>query len=100
MANLAKKVIPMFDRVLLQRAKVQTKVGGIIIPEAAAQKTNEARVVAIGKGLRASDGKFTPPSVQVGDLVLLAEYRGDEIKLNNESYILVREDDILAKIEE
>ena len=93
-------MIPLFDRVLVQRVKAQTKVGGIILPEAAAQKTNEALVVAIGKGLRSSDGKFTAPSVQVGDTVLLADYRGDEIKINNEAYLLVREDDILAKLEE
>jgi len=97
---MLKKVVPLFDRVLVQRVKAQTKVGGIIIPEAAAQKTNEAVVVAVGKGLRNSEGKYTPPAVAVGDTILLADYRGDEIKLNNEAYILIREDDILAKLEE
>jgi chaperonin GroES len=98
--NYLKKIVPLFDRVLVQRVKPQTKVGGIVLPESATQKTNEALVVSVGKGLRNAEGKFTPPLVSPGDTVLLADYRGDEVKVNNDTYLLVREEDILAKLEE
>jgi len=75
-------------------------VGGIILPENALKKNNEAKVVAVGKGLRTVDGKFTPLVVEVGDIVLLPEFRGDEIHINNEDFILIREEDILAKIDQ
>jgi len=100
MANFAKRIVPLFDRVLVQRAKAKTKVGGILLPEAAAQKTNEATVVAVGKGVRNMEGKFVPPSVQPGDTILLADFRGDEVTVNNEMFLLIREDDILAKVED
>jgi len=95
-----KRIVPLFDRVLVQRVKPKLQIGGILLPEAVAQKTNEAMVIAVGKGARNMDGKFTPPSVAPGDTILLADYRGDEVKLNNDSFILIREEDILAKLED
>uniref|UniRef100_A0A6B2LTI6 10 kDa chaperonin n=1 Tax=Arcella intermedia TaxID=1963864 RepID=A0A6B2LTI6_9EUKA len=93
-------MMPLFDRVLVQRVKPMNRtVGGIVLPESAQQKNNEAKVVAVGKGIRNSDGKYTPPVVEVGDHILLPEYRGDEVHINNEDFLLVREEDILAKVE-
>eukprot|EP01125_Pyxidicula_operculata_P004273 TRINITY_DN1636_c0_g1_i3.p1 TRINITY_DN1636_c0_g1~~TRINITY_DN1636_c0_g1_i3.p1 ORF type:complete len:101 (+),score=33.34 TRINITY_DN1636_c0_g1_i3:38-340(+) len=94
-----KRLIPLFDRVLVQRVKPAKSVGGIILPESAQTKTNEARVIATGKGSRNLDGKFIPPVVEIGDVVIVPEFRGEDIKLNNEDYVLIREEDILAKVE-
>jgi len=74
-------------------------VGGIVLPDVAKAKTNEAKVVAVGKGLRNPEGKFAPPAVEVGDLVMIPEFRGDDVKINGEDFILIREEDLLAKIE-
>eukprot|EP01125_Pyxidicula_operculata_P021499 TRINITY_DN8310_c0_g1_i1.p1 TRINITY_DN8310_c0_g1~~TRINITY_DN8310_c0_g1_i1.p1 ORF type:complete len:123 (-),score=38.78 TRINITY_DN8310_c0_g1_i1:58-426(-) len=98
--SFIKRIIPLFDRVLVQKAKPQKAVGGIILPESAQTKTNEARVIAVGKGIRTHDGKFVPPCVEAGDIVMLAEYRGEEIKMNGEEFLLIREEDILAKVEQ
>jgi len=90
----------LFDRVLVKRVPSAPKsAGGIVLPDAVKSKTNEAKVVAVGKGLRNSEGKFTPPAVEVGDLVMIPEFRGDDVKINGEEFILVREEDLLAKIE-
>jgi chaperonin GroES len=98
---MLKRVVPLFDRVLVQRIQpVKKTVGGIVLPETAQEKVNEAKVVAVGKGNRDAEGKFIPLTVEVGDVVLLPEFRGDDIKLNGESFILIREDDILAKVEQ
>jgi len=95
-----RRIVPLFDRVLVQRVPSATKTaGGIVLPDAVQGKTNEAKVVAVGRGLRNSEGKFTPPAVEVGDLVMVPEFRGDDIKINGEEFILVREEDLLAKIE-
>jgi len=99
-SNYLKRIVPLFDRVLVQRVKAPTAVGGILIPAAVSSKTNEALVISVGKGLRNAEGKYTPPLVSPGDTVLLADYRGEEVKVNDESYILIREDEILAKLEE
>jgi len=92
--------VPLFDRVLIQRVTPSSKtVGGIVLPEAVKRKTNEAKVIAVGKGVRNSEGKFTPLSVEVGDLVIVPDFRGDDIKLNGDDYVLIREEDLLAKVE-
>lgn len=67
-----------------------TQVGGIVLPESATKKNNEARVIAVGKGLRNFEGKFTAPVVQVGDRILLADFRGDEVHFEGEDMILIR----------
>jgi len=95
-----RRVVPLFDRVLVQRVAAPIKtVGGIVLPDVAKIKTNEAKVVAVGKGLRNPEGKFTPPAVEVGDLVMIPEFRGDDVKINGEDFILIREEDLLARIE-
>eukprot|EP01123_Difflugia_compressa_P009314 TRINITY_DN304_c1_g2_i1.p1 TRINITY_DN304_c1_g2~~TRINITY_DN304_c1_g2_i1.p1 ORF type:complete len:103 (+),score=16.33 TRINITY_DN304_c1_g2_i1:80-388(+) len=95
-----RRVVPLFDRVLVQRIKpINKAVGGIVLPESAQPKNNEAKVISVGRGIRNSNGVFTPPLVEAGDLVLLPQFRGDEVNINNEDYLLVREEDILAKLE-
>ncbi len=88
---------PLNDRVLVKRAEQQEQVrGGIIIPDTAKEKPQEAEVVAIGPGKLNDDGKRTPLEVQVGDRVLMGKYSGSEIKLDEIDYVIVREDEILA----
>eukprot|EP01126_Amoeba_proteus_P030862 TRINITY_DN3040_c0_g1_i1.p2 TRINITY_DN3040_c0_g1~~TRINITY_DN3040_c0_g1_i1.p2 ORF type:complete len:115 (-),score=26.48 TRINITY_DN3040_c0_g1_i1:60-404(-) len=98
--SVTKRLTPLFDRVLVKRIKPVTKVGGILLPDSATKKNNEALVVAVGKGMRNFEGKYTPPLVQVGDRILLSEFRGDEVNFEGEEMILIREEDILAKVEE
>jgi len=100
--SILKRVIPLFDHVLVQLMKPPQKTGGgILLPESAQRRTNEAQVVAVGRGTRNVEGKFTPLVVAVGDTVLLpAGEKGDEIKVNGEDFIMIREEKILAKIEQ
>ncbi len=90
------KIRPLGDRVLVEPvdAKEVTK-GGIIIPDSAKEKPMEGKVVAIGKK-RDDDGKEIPFDVEVGDMVLLPKYGGTEVKIDNVTYQLVREDDLLG----
>lgn len=96
----AKKLKPLFDRVLIQRAEAMTKTkGGIVIPEKAVGKVLEGTVVAVGNGSRNNDGAIVPLQVQVGDKVLLPEYGGTKVTLEEQEFHLFRESDILAKLE-
>ncbi|XP_011301778.1 10 kDa heat shock protein, mitochondrial isoform X2 [Fopius arisanus] len=101
-AAVAKRVIPLLDRVLIQRAEAVTKTkGGIIIPEKAQAKVLRGTVVAIGPGSRNESGQHVPLSVKVGDTVLLPEYGGTKVNLEDDEkeFHLFRESDILAKLE-
>ncbi|XP_046743558.1 10 kDa heat shock protein, mitochondrial [Diprion similis] len=100
-AAAAKRLIPLFDRVLIQRAEAVTKTkGGIVIPEKAQAKVLRGTVVAIGPGSRNNKGEHVPLSVKVGDVVLLPEYGGTKVELEeNKEFHLFRESDILAKLE-
>jgi chaperonin GroES len=90
---------PLHDRVLVKRIELQEQVrGGIIIPDTAKEKPQEAEVVAIGPGKLNDDGKRTPLEVQPGDRVLMGKYSGSEIKLEDTDYVICREDEILAVI--
>jgi chaperonin GroES len=98
--NMAKvKIQPLGDRVLVEaiEEKEQTK-GGIIIPDSAKEKPQEAKVVAIGPGKLDEDGKRVPVEVKVGDLVLTSKYGGTEIKYNDKEYKILSSSDILAII--
>ena len=90
-------VRPLQDRVLIRRIEEsETKKGGIIIPDSAKEKPQEGEVVAIGSGKRLEDGKILPLEVQAGDRVLFGKYSGTEIKLEDEEYLILREDEILG----
>jgi chaperonin GroES len=97
MANV--KIKPIGDRVLVEHVEEKEQVrGGIIIPDSAKEKPLEANVIALGTGKKNDDGKVTPFEVKVGDKVLISKYGGTEVKIENEKFTLVREDDILGVI--
>mmetsp|Transcript_1850 Transcript_1850/g.2384 ORF Transcript_1850/g.2384 Transcript_1850/m.2384 type:complete len:101 (-) Transcript_1850:1285-1587(-) len=100
MSGLARKLIPLADRVLIKRVKPVTQTaGGIYLPESSQKKEVEAEVVAVGPGGRDRNGEIIPMSVSVGDKVLLPEYGGNNVKLGEEEFQLFRNDDILGKFE-
>jgi len=100
MSGALKRFLPMFDRVLIQRAEAATKSkGGILIPEKAQQKVREGTVVAAGPGGRNEQtGATIPMVVKVGDTVLLPEFGGTKIELEDKEYTLLRESEIVAKM--
>jgi chaperonin GroES len=91
------KIRPLHDRIVVKRlaSETQTK-GGIIIPDSAKEKPIEGRVVAVGNGKPLRDGKLRPLDVNVGDVVLFGKYAGNEVKIDGEDFVLLREDDLLA----
>src|SRR5262250_3832862 len=90
-------VRPLGDRVLVQPLEEQeVKKGGIIIPDSAKEKPQEGKVIALGTGKLDDDGKKIPFTVKKGDIVLISKYGGTEVKLDGETYTLLREDDILG----
>jgi len=94
------KIRPLQDRVIVKRLEEEEKTkGGIIIPDTAKEKPQEARVVAVGKGKVDEDGKIIPVDVKVNDRVLLGKYSGTEINIDGEEHLIVREEDILGIIE-
>ncbi|XP_070212086.1 10 kDa heat shock protein, mitochondrial-like isoform X1 [Littorina saxatilis] len=99
-ARAFKKFVPLFDRILVERSMPELKTkGGIMIPEKAQGKVQEAVVVATGSGFKDEKGDVTPVSVQVGEKVLLPEYGGTKIVLEEKEYFLFRDGDLLGKYE-
>ena len=93
-------VRPLRDRILVKRVEEQEqRIGGIIVPDTAKEKPQQASVIAVGSGRVNDDGKKIPLDVKVGDSVLIGKYSGWEIKLDGEDYLLVREDEILGVAE-
>ena len=93
------KIKPIGDRILVRLVEEKERVrGGIIIPDTAKEKPQEARVIALGTGTKAKDGAVSTFEVKVGDTVLIGKFAGSEVKLEAEKYTLVREDDILGII--
>ncbi len=94
------QIKPLYDRVLLKRIEPQEEIrGGIIIPDTAKEKPQEAEVVSVGDGKLDEDGKRVPMTVKKGDRVLIGKYSGTDIKIDDDEYTIVREDEILAIIE-
>ncbi|XP_021772215.1 10 kDa chaperonin, mitochondrial-like [Chenopodium quinoa] len=95
---MAKRLIPTFNRILIEKITAPAKTNtGILLPESSS-KLNSGKVIAVGPGSRTSDGKLIPVSVKEGDTVLLPEYGGSEFKLEDKTYHLYREDDILGTL--
>jgi chaperonin GroES len=93
------KVFPLHDRVLLKRIEEQeVKRGGIIIPDTAKEKPQEAEVIEVGKGRVNDDGKVIPLDIKKGDRVLIGKYSGAEVTIDGVEHIIVREEEILAKL--
>lgn len=94
---MASKVKPLADRVLVEAAAAEeTTKGGIIIPDTAKEKPQRGKVVAVGQGRVAEDGKVTPLSVKAGDEILYGKYSGTELSLDGKDYLIMRESDIYA----
>jgi chaperonin GroES len=93
-------VRPLHDRILIQRLEEgEQKIGGIIIPDTAREKPQQGKVIAAGTGKVRDDGTRQLPDVKAGDLILFGKYSGQEIKLDGEEYIIMREDEVLGVIE-
>jgi chaperonin GroES len=94
------KFRPLHDRVLVKRVAEEDKSsGGIIIPDSAKEKPQEGEIVAAGNGKRLEDGTIQPLDVKAGDRILFGKYSGNEIKLDGEEVVIMREDEILGVLE-
>ena len=93
------KFRPLHDRVVVRRLEGEEKTkGGIIIPDTAKEKPQEAEVIAVGPGKLNDEGKRAPMDVKAGDRVLMGKYSGSEIKIDDVDYVILREDEILAVV--
>jgi chaperonin GroES len=94
------KIRPLHDRIIVQRLEeAEQKIGGIIIPDTAKEKPQQGKVIAVGKGRVEKDGKVTPLDVKEGDTVLFGKYSGQEIKLDGDEFLIMREEEILGVVE-
>ena len=94
------KVRPLHDRILIKRIEEKETVkGGIIIPDTAKEKPQEAEVIAVGHGKKTEEGKVIPLDVKAGDRILFGKYSGTEIKLDDEEFLIIREEEVLGVIE-
>jgi chaperonin GroES len=94
------KIRPLHDRVLVKRLEEEAKTkGGIIIPDSAKEKPIMGKIVAVGKGKVKEDGTVAPLDVKKGDKVLFSKYGGTDVKVGDEEYLILREDDILGVVE-
>jgi len=96
----ALKIRPLYDRIVVRRKEArETMRGGIIIPDTAKEKPQEAEVIAVGEGKFNEDGKRIKLDVKKGDTVLIGKYSGTEIKIDDEEYTILREDEVLAIVD-
>jgi chaperonin GroES len=95
------KIRPLYDRIVVKRIEQEEqKVGGLFIPDSAKEKPQEGEVVAVGKGKRLEDGSVVPLDVEVGNRILFGKYSGSDIKLDNDEYLIMREDEVLGILED
>jgi chaperonin GroES len=93
-------VRPVHDRIVVKRIEEgEQKVGGIIIPDTAKEKPQQGKVIVVGNGKSKDDGKRVPLDVKAGDTILFGKYSGQEIKIDGDEYLIMREDEVLAVIE-
>ena len=94
------KIRPLHDRVIVKRLESETKsAGGIVIPDSAAEKPVQGKVIAVGKGKILEDGNVRPLDVKVGDKILFGKYSGTEVKVDGDDLVVMREEDVMAVIE-
>ena len=94
------KLRPLGDRILVKaKEPKEKKIGGIIIPDTAKEKPQEGTIVAVGNGKMGKDGKVIPMDVKVGDKVLYGKYSGNEVKIDNEAFLIMSQDDVLGILE-
>jgi len=98
---MSMNVRPLHDRIIVQRIEEgEQKIGGIIIPDTAKEKPQQGKVIAAGAGKVKDDGKRVALDVKAGDLILFGKYSGQEIKLDGDEFLIMREDEVLAVIDE
>jgi chaperonin GroES len=91
---------PLHDRIIVRRIEEgEQKIGGIIIPDSAKEKPQQGKVIAVGAGKIKDDGKRIPLDVKEGDTILFGKYSGQEIKINGEEHLIMREDEVLAIVD-
>ena len=94
------KIRPLHDRILVERLEEkEVKKGGIIIPDTAKEKPQEAKVIAVGNGKIGENGKKIALDVKAGDKILFGKYSGSEVKIDDKEYLILREEDVLAILE-
>ncbi|MEX1669785.1 co-chaperone GroES [Zhongshania guokunii] len=92
---------PLYDRVLVKRLAAETKSkGGIVIPDKSAEKPTQGEVVAVGAGAILENGQQRPLAVKVGDRILFGQYAGSEVKIDGETYLIIKENEIFAVVEQ
>lgn len=97
---MSAKVRPLHDRILVRRLEEQeVQKGGIIIPDTAKEKPQEGEVVAVGEGQRLESGERQPMDVKKGDRILFGKYSGSDVKIGDDEFLILREEDVLAVIE-
>lgn len=97
---MATKLTPLHDRILVRRVEEQESVrGGIIIPDSAKEKSQEGEVIAVGKGRVNEDGKVIPLEVKVGDHVLFGKYSGDDIKIDGDEFVIIKEEAVFGVVQ-
>lgn len=95
------KIKPLHDRLLVRRLEQEEKTaGGIIIPDTAKEKPQQGKVLAVGSGTRDKEGKVIPLDVKVNDVVLFAKWGGQEVKVNGEELLVMKESDVIAIVED
>ena len=93
------KIRPLYDRIVVKRIEEQETIrGGIIIPDSAKEKPQEAEVIAVGQGKRLEDGSLVPVDVKVGDRILFGKFSGQAVKVEGTEYLVMREDDIMGVV--
>jgi len=93
------KIKPLHDHILVERIEEETKKGSIIIPDSAKEKPQQGKVIAAGEGRRDEKGNRIPMEVKKGDVILFGKYSGNEIKIDDIEYLIIREEDVLGIIE-
>ena len=98
---MASTFTPLHDRILVQRLEEgETVRGGIIIPDSAKEKPQQGKVISVGKGKSNDEGKVVPLDVKAGDEILFGKYSGQEIKIEGNEYLIMREDEVLGVVEQ
>lgn len=93
------KIKPLYDHILVERIEEEVKKGGIIIPDTAKEKPQQGKVIAVGSGRRDEKGNKIALEVKKGDIILFGKYAGTEVKLEDNDYLIIREEDILGIVE-
>ena len=94
------KVRPLHDRVIIERIEeTEQRIGAILIPDSAKEKPQQGKILAAGKGRIEKDGRVTPLDVKAGDTILFGKYAGQEIKIDGNEYLIMREEELLGVIE-